>query len=217
MFNPLKHLPPWRVRLTAKDLKPLYDRVNTLSKLTASGGTHITTGPTGIHIRGGGEATDGEAKQYAIVVRSLQRADPTTTPVTEEISCYKIKPTTETDYDDWYAWHGTYSAGDKVYWTDGLDYQCLITHTASDAKDPDNDAYWSCISPDAYILGYPYTNLIGTIPWLKVGSEVEVVVKGGTYNILETASRVEEEGDNGELYTSMQWNTDEWRAMAVYK
>lgn len=176
----------------------------------------LQTGPDLYRRRrpGGG---GGASKRYATIVRSLQRADPTTDPATEEISCYKIKLSTSPDYSDWSATHGLYEAEDKVLWTDGLDYACLTDHTASEAKSPDNPSYWSCINPDAYVLGYPYNDLIATVPWLKVDSEFEVVQRSGVWYICATVLRCEEEGADGELYTSIQWNVDDWRAMAVFK
>ena len=158
----------------------------------------------------------GESRRYATVTRSLRRPDPTTAPPTEAWSCYKIKLASEAAFAAWSASHGLYESGDKAIWTDGLDYICLTDHTASEAKSPANPSYWSVYSPDAYILGYPYTDLIGTVPWFEVGADVEVVVRDSIYYIHGTVSRCEEIDDD-ELFTSIQWNAEEKRAMAVYR
>lgn len=159
----------------------------------------------------------GEAKKYATVKRSLQRPDPTATPPVAAISCYKVKLASEEEFDAWSPTHGVYGVATKVLWTDGLDYECIVEHTSASGKSPANESYWECASLDAYILGYPYTDLIGTVPWLKVEAEVEVVLRDGKYYIHATVSRCEEENSDGELFTSIQWNTTEWRQMAVYK
>jgi len=158
----------------------------------------------------------GGSKRYATIIRSLQRPDPTTTPATEAFSCYKVKLTSESEFAAWSAAYGDYEAGDGVLWTDGLDYTCSTDHTASEAKSPANPSYWSVWSPDAYVLGYPYTDLLGTVPWYEVGAEVEVVVREGVYYIHGTVIRCEEIDDD-RLSTSLQWNTDDLRGMAVYK
>ena len=178
-------------------------------------GGRLGPGPDMVRRRrpGGG---GGSTKQYANITRSLQRPDPTTTPPIEEISRYKVKLASEADFSAWAATHGDYEAGDKVLWTDGLDYVCSTGHSSSSGRSPDNSSYWTVHSPDAYILGYPYTDLIGTVPWFEVGAEVEVVVREGVYYIHETASRCEEVVNN-RLSTSMQYNVDEKRTMAVYK
>ena len=174
-------------------------------------------GPDNTRRRRPGGGGGGEAKKYATIVRSLQRPDPTTDPATEAISSYRVKLASEAAHDVWIATHGLYEAEDKVLWTDGMDYECSTAHTASEGKEPDNESYWTLISLEAFVLGYPYTDLIGTVPWFEVGAEVEVVQRSGVWYIHETASRCEEVGDDGELFTSVQWNDDDKRVMAVYR
>jgi len=199
--------------ISAKDL-PLIDQM-----VKDYVGGRLGPGPDKLRRRRPAGGGGGGSKQYAFIVRSLQRPDPTTEPPTVAQTCYKIKRASEADYDAWAATHGLYEAGDKVVWTDGLDYECLASHTSAEGKDPDNASYWTLISLDAYILGYPYTDLIGTVPWLKVSAEVEVVQRDFIWYIHATVSRCEEVDDDGELSTSMQQNADpnDWRGMSVYK
>ena len=165
--------------------------------------------------RTGGDG-GGSQKVFATIVRSLQRPDPTTSPATEAITCYKIKLATSEEYDEWSGTHGLYEEDDLVLWTDGLDYRCLTDHTAAESKSPANPAYWECACQDAYVLGYPYDDLLGGVPWFEVDAEVEVVYRDGEYRICETVERCEEIVDD-QLSTSVQWNADENRVMAVYK
>jgi hypothetical protein len=127
-----------------------------------------------------------------------------------------VKLVSEAAFAAWSASHGLYESGDKVLWTDGLDYVCLTNHTAAEDKSPENPTYWEICSLDAYILGYPYTDLLGTVPWFEVDAEVEVVVRESVYYIHATVIRCEEVDDD-EIFTSIQWNADEKRAMAVYR
>ena len=162
-------------------------------------------------------------KRYATITRSLQRPDPTTEPATEAITCYKVKLDAEAAFDAWDVEHeDDYGVDEKVLASDGLDYQCDVKHAAAEDKEPgtgeDWEDYWSCISLDAYILGYPYTDLIGTVPWYKVESEVEVVKRDDVYYIHGTVNRCEEiDSQTGELFTSIQWNVTDQRVMAVYE
>ena len=198
--------------ISAKDYPTLVKLVNDYMA------GRLGPGPDNTRRRRPGGGGGGEAKRYATVVRSLQRPDPTTEPATEAISSYRVKLASEAENDAWSGTHGLYEAEDQVVWTDGMDYECSTAHTAAEGKDPDNESYWTLVSLEAFILGYPYTDLIGSVPWFEVGAEVEVVQRAGVWYIHETASKCETIGDEGEVFTSFQQKADpdDWRVMAVY-
>lgn len=80
---------------------------------------------------------------------------------------------------------------------------------------------------DAWVLGYS-GSLLEAIPWFQVGDVVEVVkdalfsdTGGREWFIIETVIRVEEAGEDNEdgsptILSSISWNAEENRAMAVF-
>ncbi len=66
MFNLLQKLPRWKKRLAASDIDALVERVNVLSRIAGIGGTKVYTGPTGVHIKGGGGEGGTKAKMYEV-------------------------------------------------------------------------------------------------------------------------------------------------------
>lgn len=66
MFRQLSKIAMWKKRVKPSDLNALIDRVNVLSKITGSGGTVITTGPTGINIKAGSTGLLTSGKIYEI-------------------------------------------------------------------------------------------------------------------------------------------------------
>ena len=163
----------------------------------------------------------GGAKEYANIVRGLQRADPTATPPVEAVTCYKIKLLSEAEYDAWSAAHGLYEVGDRVKYESPsgvfLDYECILEHTAAAGKEPTEETWWEVHSADAFILGYDYSSdLTQTCPWFQIDDVLEVVQRSEVWYLLATVSKVEKvTGAN--LYTSIQWNDTDKRAMSVYK
>jgi len=167
------------------------------------------------------QAGGGLTKRYARIVRGLRRADPTTDPPTEAHTAYKIKLLSEAAYDDWSATHGEYKTGDKVTYK-GIDYQCTKGHISHDSRSPTNETYWTILNPDAYVFGYQYNNdLTQTAPWLQANDIVEVIKhdslpKPNDWYIVATVGKVEKH-DEEKLLTSLQWNDQDKRIMAVYK
>jgi hypothetical protein len=168
---------------------------------------------------GGGGGT---AKKYAKILRGLRRADPAAEPdPITALTCYKMKLLSEAEYDAWSAAHGTYAVGDRVKYEDPegvfLDYECILEHTAAAGKEPTEETWWEVHSPDAFILGYDYSSdLTQTCPWFQIDDELEVVQRSEVWYLLATVSKVEKV-TGASLYTSIQWNDTDKRAMSVYK
>jgi len=79
---------------------------------------------------------------------------------------------------------------------------------------------------DAWVFGYA-GSLLEAIPWFQVDDIIEVVkydhpdFEAREWWIMETVTRVEEEGEDNEdgsptILSSIAWNADENRAMAVF-
>lgn len=154
--------------------------------------------------------------KLAKIVQSLQREDLTADPPVEAIECYKIKLLSEDTYSAWSASYGLYEVGDKVEF-EYLDYECIVTHTSSEARKPTNTSFWMCINPDAWILGYAGENLLEVIPWFQINDVVEVVYHEEKYYIHETATKVEFTDGSGNLSCSQSWHPEQCRAIAVYR
>ena len=163
----------------------------------------------------------GEAKKYGKIVRGLRRADPTAEPPVTALTCYKIKLLSEAAYNAWSSAHGLYEVGDRVKYEEPsdvfLDYECILEHTAAAGKEPTETTWWEVHSSDAFILGYDYsTDLTQTCPWFQIDDVLEIVQRSAAWYLLATVSKVEKV-DGAALYTSIQWNDMDKRAMSVYK
>ncbi|GAG76757.1 unnamed protein product, partial [marine sediment metagenome] len=74
MLTKLRKIERWK-DIDSDEINPLIDRINTLSKITASNGIRITTSPLGINLIGSG-ITGGVSQQRKIFeVRSAATGD----------------------------------------------------------------------------------------------------------------------------------------------
>ena len=66
MLPLLSKIAAWKKRLTGRDLDPIIDRLNLLSRIQGIGGTQVISGPTGVQVKGGGGGESSPMKIFEV-------------------------------------------------------------------------------------------------------------------------------------------------------
>ncbi len=144
MLNKLRKIERWK-DIDSDEINPLIDRINTLSKITASNGIRIATSPLGINLIGSGITGGVRQPRKIFEVRSAATGDGV-------YNCYEqvLDSTDWTDtagvnkFNDRYsAWviDTDYIAGDHVI-NDNVQYKCILAHTSAAADEPGTGGNW---------------------------------------------------------------------------
>lgn len=196
----------------------------TLKKLAHSLPSDGIVGHNGVVTRRRGDRR-GVSIKKARIISTLQREDHLLG--LSAVDYYTIE-VLGAELADWLATHGIYYKGDVVKHEVDLvikSYVSLVEHLASAALPPPTPSHWEETSIlQALVFGYS-GNLLETIPWFQPGDIVYVIYYEDerftqTWWIIETVTRVEEEGEdeNGDpiIICSMTWDAKANRAKAVY-
>jgi hypothetical protein len=119
-------------------------------------------------------------EKYARIVRTLQRADPTTTPETLARDYYTIELVGD-EVAEWSSVASGYYVGDEVKYPPGdpdqKQYTCTkdIPANLVSSIPPTTGSHWeeSQVEIDAYVFGY-YDSLLSAAPWFQVDDIVKV-------------------------------------------